>query len=78
MFVQSLAFDKKDRSKKVAGTAFWVHKNMGYYFELFTMLHVGAAFYHVVKGFPIFSRFVGPFGWKNPLKYKDAATYTPK
>merc|ERR1711908_105998 len=36
--------------KKLAGNAFWVHKNSGWFFKYTVPVHAGAAGQHVVRG----------------------------
>ncbi|KAJ1448040.1 cytochrome b/b6/petB-domain-containing protein [Pelagophyceae sp. CCMP2097] len=48
----------ENKNGKLAGQAFWLHKNAGQIFEYTTLLHVGAAGLHVVKGQAIFRRIV--------------------
>ena len=51
----------KEKNKEVAGAAFKIHKNLGYYGKFLIPVHVGAAGFHFAKGQSIFSR-INPFG----------------
>lgn len=44
------------RDGKLAGQAFKIHKQMGYYYELFVPLHIGAVGIHALKGQNIMRR----------------------
>lgn len=50
-----------EKNKEVAGLAFKIHKQVGYYGKFLVPLHVGAAGYHVARGHSILQR-VNPFG----------------
>lgn len=47
-------------NKQIAGNAFKVHKNVGYYGKFLVPAHVGAAGFHLARGEAIFAR-VNPF-----------------
>jgi superoxide oxidase len=46
--------------KKVAGTAYKIHSYMGKAFFYFVPVHIGGAYFHVLRGQPIFPR-INPF-----------------
>lgn len=45
-----------ERDGKLAGRAFKLHKQLGYYYELFVPVHVGAVGFHALKGQNILRR----------------------
>ena len=52
-----------ERDGKLAGRAFKLHKQLGYYYQLFVPVHVGAVGFHALKGQNILRRMgVAPFG----------------
>lgn len=50
----------------IAKKAYEIHKVLGQAFEYFVPLHVGGAFYHVIKGHTIFPRIIGVAGKAAP------------
>lgn len=44
------------KNGKLAGNAFWLHKNAGLAFEYLFVLHLGAVGYHIARGHPILAR----------------------
>ena len=45
-----------EKNGTIAGTAFKIHKKAGLAMEYFTMLHVSAVGYHIMRGHPILYR----------------------